>query len=223
MSAALEDRFGQLTMLALFSVLLMTKVNSFAAMMASSGGDAFWSLRLLQDLLSLAFLALVVAMTIRRLPASHGPAGIEPRITAVAGTFALMGLVALPAGEAPMLARLAGITLMAVGLAGSIYALLHLGRAFSIAPTARELVTSGPYGIVRHPLYLTEALTAVGIVIAHWSWPAVLLGAVQFALQYRRIGHEEQVLRDAFPDSYQAYAARVPQLLPRLGGQLRRA
>ena len=216
MSPALEDRIGRLAMLATFSVLLMLKVAGFTAMLGSDMGDTASLLRAAHDGLSLAFVALVVAMTIRRLPAKHGPAGLEPRLTAIAGTFALMGLVALPSGEAPIMARSLGILLMTAGLVGSIHALWHLGRAFSIAPTARELVTSGPYGVVRHPLYLTEAITALGLVISFWSWPAVALGLVQLALQFRRIEHEERVLREAFPDSYNDYAARVPQILPRL-------
>ncbi|MCU0890743.1 MAG: isoprenylcysteine carboxylmethyltransferase family protein [Sandarakinorhabdus sp.] len=216
MSPALEDRIGRLVMLATFSLLLLLKVEGFAGLLRSDMGDLAWLLRLAHDGLSLAFVALVVAMTIRRLPATHGPAGLEPRLTAIAGTFALMGLVGLPSGEAPIIARSIGVILMTGGLVGSIYALWHLGRAFSIAPTARELVTSGPYGIVRHPLYLTEAVTALGVVISFWSWPAALLGLVQVGLQFRRIENEERVLREAFPESYGDYAARVPQILPRL-------
>jgi protein-S-isoprenylcysteine O-methyltransferase Ste14 len=216
MSPALEDRLGRLAMVAIFSVVLVRKVASVMALLRSDPGTAAELLRLAQDGLSLAFAALVVVMTIRRLPATHGPSGLEPRITAIAGTYALIFLVALPSGDAPLLARQTGVALMAIGLVGSIYALWHLGRAFSIAPTARELVTSGPYGIVRHPLYITEGITTLGIIIGFWSWPAVLLGLVQTALQYRRIAHEEHVLREAFPESYGDYAARVPQLLPRL-------
>ncbi|MFZ4380722.1 MAG: methyltransferase family protein [Sandarakinorhabdus sp.] len=219
MSPKLEDRLGQFTMAGLFSYLLFVKAQSFLARLPNGQNDLRGLLHVMQDLLSLAFVGMVVVMTIRRLPATRGPSGIEPRVTAIGGTFALMLLVALPPGQAPLAAQLAAVTLMALGLAGSLYALWHLGRAFSIAPTARELVTSGPYGIVRHPLYLTEAVTTAGVIIAFWSWPAVALGLFQLALQCRRIGHEEQVLRDAFPAGYDAYAARVPQLLPRLRRQ----
>jgi protein-S-isoprenylcysteine O-methyltransferase Ste14 len=216
MTPQIEDWLGRWTMLLVFGLLLGLKLTGLAASLSSGSSGAMPWLALLEDLLGLAFLALVLVMTARRAPASRGPGSIEARITAVAGTFALMGLVALPAGNAPLAVQLGGVALMALGLAGSIHALWHLGRAFSIAPTSRRLVTSGPYGVVRHPLYLTEAITATGLVLTHWSWPAILLGAVQFALQYRRIGHEEAVLAAGFPDAWPAYAARVPQLVPRL-------
>lgn len=218
MSPALEDRMGKMILLSVFSLLFAFKVINVSAWLQNGILTTGWPLRLAQEGLGVGFLGLVVAMTMRRLPATHGPAGIEPRISAIAGTFALYGLVALPAVEAPLLARLAGVTLMAAGLAGSVYALWHLGRAFSIAPTARELVTTGPYGVVRHPLYVTEAISALGLIIAHWSWAAALLGLAQLALQYRRIGHEERVLQSAFPASYGAYKARVPMLIPHLSG-----
>ena len=212
MTPETEDRLGRIAMLLLFGLFLGLKLAGLAA--AGRDDGLMWALHAAEDLLGLAFLALVLVMTMRRAPATRGPGSIEARVTAVAGTFALMGLVALPAGSAPVAAQLAGVALMALGLAGSIHALWHLGRAFSIAPTARQLVTSGPYGIVRHPLYLTEAITAAGLVITHWSWPAVALGAAQMALQYRRIGHEEAVLAAGFPHGWSAYAARVPQLVP---------
>lgn len=214
MTPQLEDRLGRLTMLLMFGLLMGLKLASLAAAPRSDG--PIWALHAARDLLGLAFLALVLVMTVRRAPATRGPGSIEARITAIAGTFALMGLVALPAGTAPVAAQLAGVALMALGLAGSIHALWHLGRAFSIAPTARRLVTTGPYRIVRHPLYLTEAVTSAGLVLAHWSWPALLLGLAQLALQYRRIGHEEAVLAAGFPAHWPAYAAQTPQLLPRM-------
>lgn len=210
-----EDQLGRLFMAATFSVVLMLKLSALVALLRTNPDTGIELLRLAQDVLSMGFVTLVVVMTLRRLPATHGPSGLEPRITAIAGTYALIFLVALPSGKAPLLAREIGVLLMTIGFIGSIHALWHLGRAFSIAPTARELVTSGPYGIVRHPLYITEAITSLGIIIGFWSWPAVVLGIVQLALQYRRIDHEERVLREAFPDSYGAYAARVPQLIPR--------
>lgn len=214
MTPQLEDRLGRFTMLLLFGLLMGLKIVGLAA--TPPGNGPMWALHAAEDLLSLAFLALVLVMTVRRAPATRGPGSIEARITAIAGTFALMGLVALPAGTAPVAAQLAGVALMALGLAGSIHALWHLGQAFSIAPTARRLVTTGPYGIVRHPLYLTEAVTSAGLVLTHWSWLAVLLGLAQLALQYRRIGHEEAVLAAGFPSQWPPYAAQTPQLVPRL-------
>ena len=53
------------------------------------------------------------------------------------------------------------------GTLASVYCLYYLGRSFSIMACARELVTHGPYGVIRHPLYVAEAITVLGIIIAN--------------------------------------------------------
>ncbi len=79
--------------------------------------------------------------------------------------------------------------------------------------TARELVTQGPYKVIRHPLYGAEVVTIIGVAIGHWSPGAALLALAWLALQIRRAQNEERVLRARFPE-YEAYARRVPMLLP---------
>jgi protein-S-isoprenylcysteine O-methyltransferase Ste14 len=92
---------------------------------------------------------------------------------------------------------------------------MWLGRSFSIMAEARGLVTRGPYAIVRHPLYVAEEIAVIGMVLLNWSLLAVLLACAQWALQLRRMRHEEEVLETAFPD-YASYAARTPRWLPAL-------
>jgi protein-S-isoprenylcysteine O-methyltransferase Ste14 len=203
-------------MLIMFGWVLKNQATTMIALLGQPVHDGLRLLHIASTVLGTLFVALVVVMTVRRLPALKGPSGLEPRLTAIGGTFALMGLIALPPGQAPAAVLLLAITLMVVGFASSAYALYYLGRSFSIAPTARELITTGPYGLVRHPLYLAEAITTAGMILTHWSWGAVILAITQLALQYRRIYHEENILRAAFPDSYDAYARRVPQLVPGL-------
>jgi protein-S-isoprenylcysteine O-methyltransferase Ste14 len=80
---------------------------------------------------------------------------------------------------------------------------------------ARQLVTSGVYRWVRHPLYLAEELAVVGIVLQFLSpWTGLLL-AVQIAFQLRRMRNEERVLSETFPQ-YTDYRARTAMLLPGL-------
>ncbi len=105
--------------------------------------------------------------------------------------------------------------LVIVGTILSIMCLRRLGRSFSIMASARELVTRGPYGIVRHPLYCAELVTVIGVVIAHGSILALAAGGIWLGLQYQRARFEEVVLREAFP-AYDDYARRVPMMIPNL-------
>ena len=79
-----------------------------------------------------------------------------------------------------------------------------------------ELTSTGPYAYTRNPLYLGSMLIAFGFGAASGSWLLVALLAALFAAIYiPTIQGEEQYLRAHFP-GFDAYAARVPRLLPRL-------
>jgi protein-S-isoprenylcysteine O-methyltransferase Ste14 len=79
-----------------------------------------------------------------------------------------------------------------------------------------ELTTAGPYGYTRNPLYLGSMLIAFGFGAASGSWLLIVLLIVLFlAIYLPTIQGEEQYLRATFT-GFDAYAARVPRLLPRL-------
>jgi len=79
-----------------------------------------------------------------------------------------------------------------------------------------ELTTSGPYAYTRNPLYLGSMLIAFGFGAAAGSWYLLLALAALFAAIYiPTIQGEEEYLRAHFA-GFDAYAARVPRLLPRL-------
>src|SRR5450756_2063697 len=106
---------------------------------------------------------------------------------------------------------------VAAGVSASILGALtlsFLGRSFSVVPEARHLITSGPYSIVRHPLYLFELLGVVGILLQVRSLAGVMLLASIVALQIARARWEEAVLDRAIPE-FAAYRRQVPLLIPR--------
>lgn len=105
-----------------------------------------------------------------------------------------------------------------VGVAWHLAARRTLGRTWTSRVTPPEnavLVTTGPYAVVRHPLYAAVALIATGSALVHPSFAtawAALSFAVGLALKVRA---EERVWRTSMPDTYAAYAAVVPRWLPR--------
>ena len=80
-----------------------------------------------------------------------------------------------------------------------------------------ELITSGIYSFIRHPMYAAIWLWVVGQILLLQNWvagpPAFLAFGLMYA--YRRTA-EEAMMADRFGDSYRAYVARTPRLLPRL-------
>ncbi len=163
---------------------------------------------------SALFLGMICVVTITRLPPLRSAESMEGYITAMAGTFLLVVVAGyLPPVEMPIATRSIGLALTIIGLLASVYVLFFLGRAFSIMPEARTLVASGPYSIVRHPLYLTEEIAVIGLIIMNLSVWSVSLGVIHWLIQLRRIVNEERVLRATFPD-YDSYAQAVPRIMP---------
>jgi protein-S-isoprenylcysteine O-methyltransferase Ste14 len=196
-----------------FSYGALLKAMSIALLIDGSSIAENRPLQLLSELASLTFLCLVAFLALVRLKPLRRAEGIEPRVTAMIATFLMVSIALVDSHEPFPGAALVGTCLVAVGSALSVYSLAWLGQSFSIMAEARRLVTGGPYAIVRHPLYVTEAIAVLGIVLLHWSLLAVLAFALQLCLQFRRMRNEEEVLRAAFPE-YAAYADRTPRWFP---------
>jgi protein-S-isoprenylcysteine O-methyltransferase Ste14 len=209
----IADFAGRATLVALFGFLTTNKIMGVMALLKDPEGPRF--LDLAANLASLAFIMLVVGMTIVRLKPIRNAEGIEPRFSALAGTGLSMGLVALPQADVGIGLHVTALIMIVIGWILSVYVLFWLGRAFSIMAQARRLVTSGPYAIVRHPLYLCEEIATIGIALLHFSIEAILIVAVQWLFQLRRMTNEETVLRASFPQ-YAAYAERTSKVIPRV-------
>jgi protein-S-isoprenylcysteine O-methyltransferase Ste14 len=167
------------------------------------------------SILAIGLYSLMIAcLYVLRLRPVNKFAGAWPCAAAILGGFLMSGLLLLnPRTDLPLGAQIAASALVLVGNAFAVLILLRLGRSFSILPEGRRLVTTGPYRIVRHPLYLAEAVATLGVLINFLSPWALVLVTTQIVLQLVRIRYEERVLRETFPE-YAEYAKHTKQLIP---------
>jgi len=111
---------------------------------------------------------------------------------------------------------LVGFVTSAAGIGLAIASRAYLGPSWSPRAEHREtteLITSGPYAVVRHPLYSGLLLAIAGSAIGQsvfWLLPMLVYGPL-FILTARR---EERSLLEQFPDGYRAYMQRTKMLLP---------
>lgn len=119
--------------------------------------------------------------------------------------------------------RWIGLALVVGGIGFSIWAARTLGRHFDMEVEiheGHEVVDHGPFAIVRHPVYLGLAVHLVGACLATGNGVLIagtLFGA--FPALYIRASAEERLLRNALGPAYDAYARRVPMLIPFGGGR----
>ena len=109
-----------------------------------------------------------------------------------------------------------GLALLALGLGFAVWARVHLGRNWGTPMSQKdepELVTSGPYRLVRHPIYSGILVAGLGTAIAlSWFWlVAVLLAGVYFVYSATV---EERYMAAQFPDAYPAYTRSTKMLVP---------
>ncbi len=109
-----------------------------------------------------------------------------------------------------------GLVLFALGLGFAIWARVHIGRNWGTPMSQKnepELVTSGPYHLIRHPIYSGALLAGVGTAVAlSWLWLiAVALGGVYFVYSATV---EERYLTKQFPDTYPVYRRSTKMFVP---------
>lgn len=110
-----------------------------------------------------------------------------------------------------------GVALLAAGLAFSVWARVYLGRNWSGSVTVKEqheLIRSGPYALVRHPIYTGLIVAVAGTAITSGTVRALLAFCFIAASLWWKLQSEERFMRETFPGEYERYGAEVPALIP---------
>jgi protein-S-isoprenylcysteine O-methyltransferase Ste14 len=212
------DLLMRLPLLAWFTFLALVSLVSFEQYLSEADPDLpipVYAINIAMRLSVMAFLVIVMATVIVRMRPTGKARGFEPRISALLGTFLFTAVVLFPRRELSLSVAIVSTLVMLAGNAFAIFALIRLRGSFSIMAEARQLVTTGIYRHVRHPLYLAEAIAAIGAVMQFLSVWTMLLLAVQTAFQLRRMRNEERLLSEAFPE-YAVYKEKTARLIPGL-------
>lgn len=112
---------------------------------------------------------------------------------------------------------LIAIMMVTAGLGFSAMARAKLGRNWSAEVTIKqghELVRSGPYALVRHPIYAGMLMALIGTAISIGKWRALLGLALIIAAMLRKLTIEERFMTEQFGEAYVRYRAEVSALIP---------
>jgi protein-S-isoprenylcysteine O-methyltransferase Ste14 len=124
------------------------------------------------------------------------------------------GSLFLPANTLPR--SIVGFVLCEFGIACAVWARWHLGRNWSPSPSVKEgheLVTSGPYAFVRHPIYTGILTGLLGTsILCGIQW--ILVASFVAVAFIARIPSEEALMSQQFPDKYLEYKTGTKRLIP---------
>jgi len=162
---------------------------------------------------SFVLMFLLIYLLVTRRTPERRMHGVWPRLVAGGGTFLGNAILLLEPVRLTLTLQIAADVLIIAGAVGSLVAASWLGRSFALMPEARQLVTNGPYALIRHPLYAAEMVGIAGLMLQFQQPWAVILGGLVFALQYWRTVFEERVLQEAYPN-YRLYRARTWRFVP---------
>lgn len=119
-------------------------------------------------------------------------------------------------GDSPGL-EIVGLVLTVVGCAFAIWARVKLGANWSARAAVKadhELIVAGPYAVTRHPIYSGLLLACVGTALVGGQWRCIV-GTIIILLAFTiKIGQEEFLMMQTFPDAYRQYRRRVKALIP---------
>jgi protein-S-isoprenylcysteine O-methyltransferase Ste14 len=168
---------------------------------------------LMSRLLLMCFYSLLVFLYIIRSSARSTTKSLFVKTIAVISTFLpfTIPLLSKPSDN-PTIMVSAGLVTIS-GIAIALYSLSKLGGSVSIIPQARSLVQNGPYKYVRHPVYLGELISILGVVLARPSTIAMAIYCLLTALLIYRALQEERLLESALPE-YESYSLNKARFIP---------
>jgi protein-S-isoprenylcysteine O-methyltransferase Ste14 len=209
-SGRLRLDIGRLIMVPAFAGLIAADVFSLDHGSHAGGAGV---LRSVGTALTVGFYALAVSCYLRRGPAVATSDSVTAHTAAITATWLPLALPLLH-GAPPAAGRQAlADVLLSGGMVWAVWSLRCLDRNMSVLAQARDVVVRGPYRWVRHPLYVGELVSALGLAFAANSYPAIALWIAMCGLQVYRAAREEQVLLQALP-TYRGYQSRTAALLP---------
>ena len=174
------------------------------SLMAVRFGSDFLATGRVTGLFLLLSETLVVVLTVARRSAAIVDRSLRARVLTAVST---LGPPLLAPAAVAMAPEALTIALSCAGLSVVIAGKVTLGRSFALLPANRGIVSSGMYGIVRHPIYMGYLITHVAFLMANPSlWNVVALIAADTALLARAVC-EEQTL--ALDPKYREYQTRV--------------
>ena len=126
----------------------------------------------------------------------------------------------------PILRLLAAIVIALLGLALSIWSIVHMRRrgdgtpmdAFGheVAPRTKHLMTDGPYRLSRNPMLTGSFIYYAAVCLLLLTWPSLLVFAAVIAIMLLQVRSEERRLLRDFPTEYPAYCLRTARFWPRI-------
>lgn len=167
---------------------------------------------LLSSLCLASFYILLGLLVMTRPPAKAHADGLPPRIAAFVGTY-MPWTIGFFGETDKALPNLASTACVLIGMIMMLVTIRHLGKAFSLVPQARSVVQTGPYRLIKHPLYLAEQIAVFGVVLKSLSPVTLALFVLHIGVQVCRIYYEEDLLRRNFPE-YASYEESRWRLIP---------
>jgi len=200
------DRMMQLFGGVWFMLLALCVANKIGA----SPTDPWPSL--LSSFCLASFYLLLALLIMTRSPAKAQADGLLPRIAAFVGTYLPWTITSFGKTE-QALPNLLSTACVLIGMIMMLVTIRHLGRSFSLVPQARSVVQTGPYRWIKHPLYLSEEIAILGVVLQYLTPVTVTVLVLHIGVQVCRILYEEDLLRRNCPE-YSSYEASRSRLIP---------